>query len=437
MFIRHLLTFFSLSFLFFGCQDTCENTVTYTRYEPVYMSFENLRKSVSFEGAQPFEETGKIYLYGQYLLINEVNKGIHIIDNSDPRNPVNKSFISIPGNVDMAVRNDVLYADSYVDLLAIDISNIQQPREAKRLENVFPAYQVWPIVQAANTRFFPAGYDADKGVITDFVETTVTETNECTQGGVGTAPVLWGRPAVMMEFASSRADASSGGGGQTGTGGSMARFTIVKDVLYTVDQNSMRVFDIRNAQNPYRDTSFYAGFGIETIFPYENNLFIGARTGMYIYNIDNPKAPTYVSTYSHANACDPVVVQGNYAYVTLRDGNECETFTNQLDVVDISNLQQPKLTATFQMKNPHGLGIDGNQLFICEGEHGLKYFDASDPLKIGERLKQWDKSFHAFDAIPYNQVLMVIGRDGLYQFDYSDTKELKLLSKLSLPVDES
>ena len=37
-------------------------------------------------------------------------------------------------------------------------------------------------------------------------------------------------------------------------------------------------------------------------------------------------------------SCDPVVVQGDYAFVTLRGGTECQGFSNQLDIIDISTL---------------------------------------------------------------------------------------------------
>ena len=39
---------------------------------------------------------------------------------------------------------------------------------------------------------------------------------------------------------------------------------------------------------------------------------------------------------------------------------------------------------------------------------------------------------HAVDVIPLNNVLMMIGEDGLYQFDYSNPANMKLLSKIEL-----
>ena len=64
---------------------------------------------------------GKIYFKEGYIFINEELKGIHVIDNRNPENPQNIGFIEIPGNVDIAIKNNTLYADSYIDLGAIDI----------------------------------------------------------------------------------------------------------------------------------------------------------------------------------------------------------------------------------------------------------------------------------------------------------------------------
>jgi hypothetical protein len=66
---------------------------------------------------------GKIYTYGSYLLINEINKGIHVYDNSDQTNPEPLGFIEIIGNTDMAIRNNILYANHMGSLLALNVTD--------------------------------------------------------------------------------------------------------------------------------------------------------------------------------------------------------------------------------------------------------------------------------------------------------------------------
>ncbi|MDQ3289751.1 MAG: hypothetical protein M3Q05_00525, partial [Bacteroidota bacterium] len=220
-----------------------------------------------------------------------------------------------------------------------------------------------------------------------------------------------------------------------GKGGSMARFTINGNYLYTVGSSKMDIFNITDPGNPQKGTPVTLGSGIETIFPYQNKLFIGSNSGMLIYSLANPAAPTYLSSYSHLRACDPVVVEGNYAYVTLRtnSNNPCgSTNTNQLDVVDISNISMPKIQKSYAMQNPHGLGIDRSTLFICEGNYGLKVFNAANPDKITNNQLTHMPNLHAFDVIPLGKNLLVVGEDGFQQYDYSNPENLKFLSKIAV-----
>ena len=154
---------------------------------------------------------------------------------------------------------------------------------------------------------------------------------------------------------------------------------------------------------------------------------------MYIYDVSDANNPQLLSNYEHIRSCDPVVVEGNYAYVTLRAGTACwNAATNQLDVVDISDLQQPKLVKSFAMSHPYGLGIDQGTLFVCEGDEGLKVFNAQDVQKIDQNLIAHLTGFDAYDVIPNGQTLLMIGQDGLYQFDYSNPDDIKQLSMLTV-----
>ena len=225
-------------------------------------------------------------------------------------------------------------------------------------------------------------------------------------------------------------DSALAPGASNGVGGSMARFALLGDKLYTVDNQSLRVFDVSNPANPTGGDRQALGFGIETIFPYRGNLFIGTQTGMQIYSAANPARPQYLSTFTHVTACDPVVVQGNYAYVTLRNGTACNRGQNRLDVVDVSNLERPQLVGSFPMQNPHGLGVDGLDLFVTEGNFGLKAFDLTDPRV--PKLTQAFGDVKSFDVIPLSKVLMVTGQDGFRQYDYADRSQLKLLSHLPI-----
>lgn len=406
-----------------GCTDTCTTTTKYKSYEPIYASMNELRTQVEVLPPQARESQGKIYVYGQYLLLGEPGKGIHVYDNSDQANPIAISFINIPGNVDMAVRGGKLYADSYFDLLVFDLFNPATISVSNRLENAFPLY---------NNQFGGFTNSSDL-VITEMREKDIVEvSNNCTIQN-GDVIALEGG-LIGFDINSSFALANSNGlGTPVGVGGSMARFTIVNNYLYTVDDYTMHVFDIISPDNPEHKNEINLGWGIETIFPFKNNLFIGSQSGMHIYNIDNPSEPQFMSMSTHVTTCDPVVANDNYAFVTLRSensGNEwCgETFTNQLDVIDITDVANARLLHEFDMTSPYGLGLDGNTLFITEGDAGLKIFDVTDVAKINENLIHHITGFNAFDVIPLNGTLILTGNDGLYQFDYTNLEEIKMLS---------
>jgi hypothetical protein len=108
----------------------------YYDYYAVYMDRTNLEKSVSYiETGKEMKNLGKIYYKHPYLFVNEKYKGVHIIDNTDPTNPVNKGFIMAPGCLDIAVKDSIIYLDNAVDLVSFDL---KEKKVTKRIINVFP-----------------------------------------------------------------------------------------------------------------------------------------------------------------------------------------------------------------------------------------------------------------------------------------------------------
>lgn len=228
-------------------------------------------------------------------------------------------------------------------------------------------------------------------------------------------------------------DKSDSVGPQTGKGGSMARFAITGNSLYIVDKQSLQFYDISTPDNPQKSGSKSLDIGIETIFPYQDKLFIGAQDGMYIFNNTDPSNPQLISKYWHVQSCDPVVVQDNYAYVTLRGGSTCRNGANtasSLDVVDLSDMANPKMLHTQNMQSPYGLGVSGKLLFVCEGTHGLKTFDIQNP-QLPVFIRQ-NTSVDAYDVIVRNPgSLILIGKKGLYQYSFDQNAgDLTLLSQI-------
>ncbi|MDP5230878.1 MAG: hypothetical protein NWQ38_10830 [Cellulophaga sp.] len=411
-----ILFFFSILILsFVACTDKDDSLYAdYLVAKPLTISKAEFKNSVKILPPRFIEESGKIYAYKNLIFINDKYQGVHVINNSNPKSPSKIGFIKIPGNVDISVKNDLLYADSLTDLVVIDISNMEDFRVVNRLENVLNGYVNWPTDVDI---FENADYDYENEILIGWQ--TVTESRLISENQ---------NRFVGWDFALINT-ANSSEAGAVGQGGSLARFKIVDDYLYAVDENNINIFNIQDAENPKALAPVFAGFQIETIFNLGENLFLGSRIGMYIYSISNPAVPSFVSEFTHGTACDPVVADENYAYVTLRGGNFCGAAASELLIIDIKNLSNPTLLKSYPMDGPYGLGIKDNKIFVCDGNSGLKVYDKTDVMNL-KSLNHF-KDIQTFDVIPLENNLLMVGDEMLYQYEYLENK-ISLLSSLSL-----
>ncbi len=405
---------FASTGLLHGClKDTA--TRTYTLYIPVYKTVAEVRADIKSDAPVPVKSPGKIFVLGNYIFLNEIDKGVHVIDNSNPAAPVNKYFIAIPGNLDLAVKGKILYADNYRDLVTLDISNPDHVQVKKITENVFSRRQYLNGLVGDTTR-----------VIVDWIKKDTTVTNDETLR-------TWSNEQVGFFTSADAASLSQAKSYASGISGSMARFTLLNNYLYTVTNSNLNIFNITTPENPVFANTIDIGWGIETIYPFKYNLFIGSQSGMFIFNTANPAQPEMLSQFSHITKCDPVIADDNFAYVTLRTGTTCSgSSINELDILNIQNLQTPWLIKTYPLTNPHGLSKSGSTLFICDGAAGLKVFDASDVNNL--RLFQKVEGIDAYDVIAQNNNAIVVAKDGLYQYNYTNRSNLTLQSKISYKI---
>jgi hypothetical protein len=263
---------------------------------------------------------------------------------------------------------------------------------------------------------------------------------------------------------------SDGGGGGEGQGGSMARFTIVGDYLYTVNSKTLTVLSVADPAQPTNLTDLDIGsWDIETIYPMsrdgKNYLFIGSRSAMYIYDITNPEFPQQLPATGHFVSNDPVVAYGNAAFVTLSaivNSNGTTSGRDALQIYDISNITNARLMRTVNdVRRPRGLAVDGpaGMLFVCEnrGVSAWEYTyhpavdDTPSSVDIGGLYRSGQipavSSIDAYDCIVLDGYtnggtgrLLVVGADGLYQLGYDrggrDGDGFTLISKIDLRREE-
>jgi len=236
-------------------------------------------------------------------------------------------------------------------------------------------------------------------------------------------------------------DSASPATSDSGVGGSYARFMVIGDFLYVVDDENIQTFSLEDPGTPVQINVQNLGSNIESIFNLDGKLFIGSGSGLFVYTVGADGIPMETATLSYdypIYPCDPVVATPEYAYVTLNTTTEAtfcrrNTFVsiNVLKIFDLADINAPSLIAEYEMFNPKGVGIDGELLFLCDDTQGLKIYDVSNPLGI--LLKQEFTDFTAFDVIPLDGLLLVVGPDNVYQFDYTDPENITLIS--TIPIE--
>ena len=406
------LLLIAITFLFSSClKDKCSRT--YTLNIPVYAKLSDLRAQVKSIPSAPVVNTGKLFVRNNWIFLNEQNKGIHVIDNSNPSHPVKTAFINIPGNIDMYAKGDILYADLYCDLLAINIANPKNITATKYLTNVFP-----------DKSSYTTSVNPDSiRIITNWIsKDTTIDCGTPTAIPYGCIACNYSLPGSQSFYSASSSQTSA-----TVTAGSMARFAAIDNYLYSVTTSTLNVINIADNANPLFVQKKNIGWDIETIFPYNNQLYIGAGSNMSIYSLADPVNPAAISWSGHWCSHDPVVADNDNVYVTSHDANVCGTKVNQLEVYSIDKAAgSPTLIKTYPMTYPQGLSKDGNLLFVCDD--GLKIYDATNVADL--RLLQHLTGMTTYDVIADNNIAYVVAKEGLFQFDYSNKNNVRQLSKL-------
>jgi hypothetical protein len=419
--------FFTSSCEWDSVNSTDEEWVDVIYVIPVYETASSLADQVVVE--EPKEQTslGKIITYQNYVFVNEPMEGIHIVDHTDPSNPTNLLFISIPGNLDMSIIDDHLYVDMFSSLAVFDIRDVLSPKfkENFTVEDVFDYDAFWnfpfEIWEEPNSYIEYREYpDKTKGIVVDWQTEIVREKRSLYD-------YRYFSDSAIPEVALSSEDGNIDGVQQTSTAGSMTRFLPINGYLYTINFNELVLFQIRSDYRPSPWIKKNTQTQAETLFQLNDLLFVGSVNGMLVYDVSDAADPDFINRIEHMRSCDPVVADTNYAYVTLRGGTNCFTDINELQIIDIQDPQNLSVVSRKDMYNPHGLGIYNDHLIICDGTAGIKIVDVSTATKpsiVNSASVQF-----AYDVIIDYPHALIVGDTDLYQYDISNLPEMQLISQ--------
>jgi hypothetical protein len=227
---------------------------------------------------------------------------------------------------------------------------------------------------------------------------------------------------------SKQADSNSSSSGNIGTGGSLARFTIVGNYLYLADDMTLNVYKINDPYNPILTSKLLVGNSVETIYPYDGKLFIGSQFGMYIYSLANPESPVKLGEALHVRSCDPVVAKDTFAFVTLRSGTACGSATNALYSYSVKNVSSPVLLNILNLPKPTGLGYKDTTLFVCCEDSGLAVINIKNPKQ--PLLQRFIKTNTFYDVISIGDLLICMVKTGIDLYSISDVSNISLLKHI-------
>ncbi len=311
--------------------------------------------SVGFKmdsGTPAIVSLNNIYLYDTLLLASDSVNGLLIYSVARDNNPRFKARIPLKGNRGMAMKDSIIYANSWGGILAMRIVNDTD-------------YEVTSIIKS------------------DPYHPTMMYYNDnhsySSSGGFG----CFSNNTVMSGAAS-----ETDNGGTGGAGGSYAIFAVIDSFLYYIDNRSIITMDISDAATPRKISETYIDWSIETLFPTHDYLFIGGSNGMYVLDRSNPAYPKRIGSITHFRARDPVVVKDSMAYVTLRAGFDFNVQADELMVVNIKEIAKPKLIKDIPLSTPFGLTIRDTLLYVAQGNNGWTLFTLSNPQQPAI-VRQW------------------------------------------------
>ncbi len=417
------LTCLALGLTFASCEkDSCTQTWTQLVTVPVTANRQAVQDSIAAMPARELCTGGNLYAFGNYVFVNANREGYHLLDNTNPAEPVNVAFLRVPGATHMAFVDGQMVSDSYADMLVLDFGGPQSLKLLSSTPNLL-----------LQTDGFEVGEDR---VAVGFEEQEVTFVEDCS--GTVTAGCANCSSAEWFSFDSDGSSFANSvaGNAQVNTGGSLARLAFCDRTLYVLATDRLTTFRLEGLTlRNVRETMI--GGGQEALIREGAFLYVASQWGLTILEIGDCGLPISRGSAPRPWGDDPVAVEGDRVIAAIRNGNTpVPGLDGRLMVYDVSDRLNPRVIYTLPLPHPVGVVLRNGQLYVCDGVKGLlRYeFDPANPAKLAEGPVQTLPDADVVDLalLPYTAgtVLLGVGQRTVSQYAVATDGGLTALSSL-------
>ncbi len=405
-----------------GCRDMIFEKLQYNANVPVYMEFNEFRSAITTDEVRMLQKLGRIKAWNGFLFINEAQQGIHVFDIRNAAAPRQLTFIAIPGNNEFAIHGNSLIADTYIDLVVLDISQADNPRTLQRLEDIFP--NMLPLMDVQLPIY---GLDFKKGVVVEWKTKDITEVvdkdsegraefisfNHSTGPQIGDIEV--GISATTFESLSS-----------------MGGFESADDYLYIAHNDKLIVLEAQNPKQLICADKLMMHAHIGSIQRIEDYLFVGSMSEMHVYDIENPKKPYFMAVMPGLAACDQVEIFENHAVALMRTDNNCTASDGYLQTFELVQPFNPNMSDVLPIRAT-AIAKSENALFVGMADGGLNVYKPETQtggLTLSEMAAY--SEIHVEKLFVEDEILFVVGGGKLSLFEIIENFELQLLSTIGI-----
>jgi hypothetical protein len=404
---------------FSGCFDkNCVDQVAVKVAIPTFLDEIDWQTNPRMVPARPFVHISRPKSVGKYLLFNELLEGIHIVDNTNPKDPRKVGFIEIPGNLDFDTDGQYLFADSYTDLLTFDVLNLLQPVFLRRTHNIFSN-------SVLDFKGRKIAYYHIKDSVVDFRCAGISRSYQDNDGSY----------IMELGFAKSFYFNQTGfryTGEPVGSGGPRSRILLCDNSLFTCDNNTLIKERVLSG----------GGLGFGEIYPFEYRAEKLQKLGDYFgYTSFHGTSFAKLNGSSSLAFSDhffkfksPAAFEG--AGDTLWYGHFTQPFANVFNTIEMYKMygiQAPLRFSAFQTQKVSNIVKMDQYLIVCHGEEGFSIYDIHYPEGNRPRFVTLVSELSAeMASVVGINTFLILGSKGVYQYQIGQSEALSYLSHLPL-----